>query len=93
VKFKYRDSENIVGNGKVFSSETLAELPQELRDSLESALISLDMPRIERVVRQIDGINPACGAWLRATTGCLSYSEILDAIRKCSRKINTAGEK
>jgi CheY-like chemotaxis protein len=61
--------------------EALAALPQELREDLTNALISLDMEWIAKVIGRVSELDNALGAALSGRADRFAYGEILDALQ------------
>jgi signal transduction histidine kinase/CheY-like chemotaxis protein len=67
----------------ILRSEDLAALPEELRDELEQAVVSLDAKRIALVVRRVAEHNASLGGVLRRLADRFAYTRIHDAVRNC----------
>jgi signal transduction histidine kinase/ligand-binding sensor domain-containing protein/CheY-like chemotaxis protein len=61
--------------------ESLAAIPEELRDELAEALLALDRERIAALIRRISEIDAALGGVLAVLAGRLAYTPILKALR------------
>jgi signal transduction histidine kinase/DNA-binding response OmpR family regulator len=71
-------------------AEDLAELPRDVRDELQHAIISLDPLRIALAVQHVSERNASLGSVLGRFTAELTYSLILRALEGSQPKINGA---
>jgi signal transduction histidine kinase/ligand-binding sensor domain-containing protein/CheY-like chemotaxis protein len=80
VRYAYQEA----ANGDITSAlkqESLAGLPEELRNELEDAVISLDVERVAGAIDRISRQNPALGRTLSQYAERYEYSSIFDALR------------
>ena len=87
VKYAYEEAEPVVEEAPTppLRPETLATLPQEVRDELVDALVRLDVRRIEELIRRISERDAALGGTLSHYAERFSYTPILQALRSNQR--------
>ena len=69
--------------------EDLRSLPDELRDELANAVISLDRASIDRVIQRVAECNVPLGAALAHHAERFAYTAIVEAVKTCQPKMNT----
>ena len=76
VRYIYADAAHpVASDGAVtLRAEDVATLPQDLRDELENAIVSLDPQRIAVVVDRVSDRNALLGRVLGRLTADLTYS-------------------
>jgi DNA-binding response OmpR family regulator len=83
ARYLYREAHAVPETTKELRPEALAELPEELRNELGSAIISLDVGRITEVIGRIAGFDDALGSLLFHYAETFAYTTILRAVAAC----------
>jgi signal transduction histidine kinase/CheY-like chemotaxis protein len=92
VRYVYGDAAHPVAADTAVTvrAEDLATLPQDIRDELEDAIISLDPQRIAVVVDRVSDRNVSLGSVLGRLAANLTYSPILYAIQRSKTTLKGA---
>jgi CheY-like chemotaxis protein len=80
VRYVYRQCQECPEAAEELRSDALAGLPEELRNELGTAVISLDVGRITEVIHRIAGFDAALGALLLRYAETFTYTAILRAV-------------
>ena len=73
-------ADNSTSSTESLRPEMLANLPSALRAELRDALVLLDSPRIDEIIRQISKLDPTLGRDLDHRALNLNYTAILQAL-------------
>lgn len=84
VRFVYENATVAAAPTAVLRPDALAALPQELREDLTEAVVSLDVARIGETIRRVSELDPALSDTLAQHAGQFGYSTILRALQPVS---------
>jgi signal transduction histidine kinase/CheY-like chemotaxis protein len=86
------DSSAAARPSRNLDGKALAALPASLRAELAEALVSLDVAKIEGLIRRVVELNPALGGVLEHHAGRFQYTAILQALEGNDAGRDTGGK-
>jgi DNA-binding response OmpR family regulator len=78
LQFQYKEDE--VTPGGILNQTMISSLPQEIRDELYDAVITLDKDLIIHTIEKIAEIDPMCGDRMREIAETLDFGHLLSLL-------------
>ena len=92
IEFVYED-ESASTTAPPLDGARLAQLPEELKEQLVSALATLDMKGVDATIELISHQDPILGQALKALAKVFEYRPIIDLLGYSSEEINKISSK